>query len=195
MTITTRTGALTLGQLCKRVGLARSSVLHYESLQLLAPSGRSLAGYRLYGQAELERLRTIRRLRDAGMALADIATLLTPRNGPGEAAHPKPTELLEKRLIGLCEEVERIRDQQRLLARLLALPDFREGRQPYGKAQWVALLQRAGFDEDGMRLWHIEFERESPGGHAAFLASLGLQEEDVDAIRRWSQAGSATPGG
>lgn len=70
-------GKLTLGQLGRRVGLARTSILHYESLGLLAASGRSRTGYRLYGEPELERLRTIRRLRDAGLALADIGTLLT----------------------------------------------------------------------------------------------------------------------
>lgn len=181
------TGKLTLGQLCKRVGLARTSVLHYESLRLLEPSGRSTAGYRLYGESELERLRTIRRLRDAGLALADIGTLLTPLNSSGRRDHPGPTELLEKRLLGLCQEVERIRDQQRLLARLLAVPDFRYGRQHYDKAAWVALLHRAGLDETAMHMWHIEFERENPKGHAAFLQSLGLKPTEVEEIRRWSQ--------
>ncbi|CAL94921.1 MerR family transcriptional regulator [Azoarcus olearius] len=181
------TGTLTLGQLCRRVGLARTSVLHYESLQLLEPSGRSSAGYRLYGEFELERLRTIRRLRDAGLALADIRTLLTPPNSSGRRKHPRPTELLEKRLLELCQEMERVREQQRLLARLLAVPDFRDGRQHYDKAAWVALLHSAGFDETAMHVWHIEFEREDPKGHAAFLNSLGLKQAEADEIRRWSQ--------
>ena len=47
----------TLGRLARQVGLARSSILHYESIGLLVPGGRSAAGYRLYGSAELERLR------------------------------------------------------------------------------------------------------------------------------------------
>lgn len=180
------TGKLTLGQLCKHVGLARTSVLHYEHLGLLKPSRRSAAGYRLYGEPELERLRTIRRLRDAGLALADISALLTSI-GPGRSEHPGPAKLLEQRLLGLCQEVEKIRDQQRLLARLLAVPDFRDGRQPFDKAAWVALLQGAGFDEPAMHRWHIEFERENPEGHAAFLKSLRLGKAEVQKIRRWSQ--------
>lgn len=183
----TNNGKLTLGQLCKRVGLARSSVLHYESLRLLEPGGRSAAGYRLYGEAELQRLRTIRRLREAGMALADIGTLLAALGSPGPSAHAQPAALLEQRLLGLCQEVERMREQQRLLARLLALPEFRDGRQHYDKAAWVALLQRAGFDEAAMQRWHVEFERENPAGHAAFLESLGLEQREADEIRRWSQ--------
>ncbi len=181
------TGKLTLGQLAKRVGLARSSVLHYESLGLLAPGGRSTAGYRLYGKPELDRLLTIRRLRDSGLALADIRTLLSPSNESGLRGGAGPMALLEKRLIGLCQEVERIREQQRHLAHLLAVPDFRNARQHWDKETWVALLRQAGFDEEAMHLWHIEFERENPKEHARFLESLGLSRAEIARIRRWSR--------
>jgi DNA-binding transcriptional MerR regulator len=181
------TGKFTLGQLAKRVGLARSSVLHYESLGLLAPGGRSTAGYRLYGKPELDRLLTIRRLRDSGLALADIRTLLSPSNESGLRGGAGPMALLEKRLIGLCQEVERIREQQRHLAQLLAVPDFRNARQHWDKETWVALLRRAGFNEEAMHLWHIEFERENPKEHARFLESLGLSRAEVAKIRRWSR--------
>jgi DNA-binding transcriptional MerR regulator len=187
----------TLGQLGKRVGLARTSVLHYESLGLLVPRARSAAGYRLYGTDELERLRTIRRLRDAGLPLADIRNLLASRGGaaPGRGPQqPRAAELLEKRLLGLCEDVERIRRQQRLLARLLALPEFRGERLQFDKAEWVALLRRAGLDESAMHMWHVEFERESPREHAAFLRSLGLAQNEVDQVRRRARADCGSRG-
>lgn len=177
----TRRRHLTLGQLCKEVGLARSSVLHYESIGLLAPQGRSPAGYRLYGDAHLERLRTIRRLRDAGLALADIGMLLDRKGG----AEGSTAALLEQRLLALAHEAERIRTQQRGLARLLALADFQD-KSGYDKQAWVALLRRADFDDAAMRAWHAEFERDHPEGHAAFLVSLGLTRAEVDEIRRWS---------
>jgi DNA-binding transcriptional MerR regulator len=181
MTSTARPARFNLGQLCKAVGLARSSVLHYEALGLLAPQARSPAGYRIYGDAQLERLRTIRRLREAGLPLQDIRVLLD-RDGAGSAA--APAALLEQRLLGLCEEAERIRAQQRSLARLLALAE-RGGERVHDKASWVALLRRAGFDDAAMRAWHIEFERDDPAGHAAFLAALGIPPAEADAIRRW----------
>lgn len=180
------TGKFTLGQLAKRVGMARSSVLHYESLGLLAPAGRSAAGYRLYGKPELDRLLTIRRLRDSGLALADIRTLLAPSNA-GLHGGAGPMALLEKRLIGICQEVERLREQQRHLAHLLAVPDFHDDRQHWDKETWVALLRRAGFNEEAMHLWHIEFERENPKEHATFLESLGLNPAEIAKIRRWSR--------
>lgn len=176
-------GRLTLGQLGRRTGLARSSLLHYEALGLLAPAGRSSAGYRLYGAPELERLLTICRLRDAGLALADIRTLLdsTDANRSGPAA------LLERRLLELSKTIEGIREQQRALARLLAVPDMCERGRRWDKAAWVALLRQAGFDDAAMHQWHVEFERESPQGHAAFLKSLGIEPAEVAAIRRWSK--------
>lgn len=188
----TRTAAkpLTLGQLARRVGLARSSVLHYEALGLLAPAGRSGAGYRLYGEAELERLRTIRRLRESGLTLEDIGALLAP-GGAGLRDGAGPVALLELRLLDLCQEVERLREQQRHLAHLLADPELRGTRRQWSKDAWVALLQRAGFDEAAMQLWHQEFERDSPAAHAAFLASLGLAPAEIDAIRQWSRLGDS----
>jgi DNA-binding transcriptional MerR regulator len=177
----------TLGQLGKRVGLARTSLLHYESLGLLTPCGRSRAGYRYFGLAELERLRAIRRLRDAGLSLADIREVLAPADAAGKRKTAPPAELLERRLLGLCQAVERLREQQRSLARLLAIPEFRDGARRWSKPAWIALLQRAGFTDDDMLTWHAEFERESPQDHAAFLKSLGLRSGEVAEIQARSK--------
>lgn len=183
----------TLGQLARQVGLARSSVLHYEALGLLQPSARSDAGYRLYGEADLERLQRIRRLRESGLALADIQQLLKPMAAAGARAGSGPRALLERRLLGLSDELERLRRQQRLLAQLLAAPEEEASAQPWDKAGWVALLRRAGFDEAAMRLWHAEFEREDPQAHTRFLASLGCKRAEIARIRRWSNPASDAP--
>lgn len=174
----------TLGRLGRRVGLARSSLLHYEALGLLRPTGRSVAGYRLYGAAELERLHEIRRLRDAGLSLADIQGLLAA-TGADEAG---PAALLEKRLLELSRAVDGIREQQRQLARLLASPAFRQKGKRWNKAAWVALLHQAGFDEAAMKHWHTEFERDNPRGHVNFLKSLGIEPAEIASIRHWSIA-------
>lgn len=178
--------SLTLGQLARACGLARSSLLHYEALGLLAPARRSAAGYRLYGQTEMDRLMMIRRYREAGLSLPVIQELLAERASSPESADSEPARLLESRLLALCREVEHIRAQQKALARLLADPEFRASHRCKGKADWVALLQRAGFDEHDMWLWHRDFEA-TPEQHAAFLRSLGLAEEEITAIRNWSR--------
>lgn len=182
--LTPSAATLTLGRLAKASGLARASLLHYEQLGLLLPQRRSAAGYRLYGEEELQRLRQIRRLREAGLSLAEISTLLRPLKGSAPGAAPQPAALLEARLRALLDEMEQLRAQQRQLARLLALPDFRAGAALGGKAAWVALLRQAGFDEPAMAQWHAEFEADSPAEHASFLRALGLAPTEVAAIRR-----------
>lgn len=175
---------LTLGRLARVVGLARASVLNYERMGLLHPAGRSPAGYRWYGEGEVERLRSIRRLREAGLSLAMIRQLLKPHAG----ARHESAALLEARLLELCQEVERLRVQQQLLARLLASPAFRKQHRCNDKAAWVAMLERAGLNEAQMRAWHAGFEADSPAEHAAFLRSLGLGAREVERIRRWSRS-------
>ena len=169
---------LTLGRLARATGLARSSLLHYEALGLLAPQARSESGYRLYGAAELQRLQAIRRYRDAGLSLAAIQQLLAQPPATG------PAGLLEQRLLALSDEVQRLRGQQQGLARLLAMPDFHTQRRARCKAAWVALLRQAGFSDADMRRWHADFEAMAPEQHEAFLRSLGLSPAEVAAIRQ-----------
>lgn len=179
---------MTLGQLARTCGLARASLLNYEALGLLRPAGRSLAGYRLYGEAEVARLQTIRRYRDAGLSLPAIATLLdiaAPGENTGGATQ---SAMLEARLLALSQDVERLKAQQKMLARLLATPEFRNRQSCRGKAAWVALLRRAGFSEKDMRQWHQGFEADSPDAHASFLHALGLAADEIAAIRQWASA-------
>lgn len=170
---------LTLGHLARASGLARSSLLHYEALGLLQPQSRSEAGYRLYGEEELRRLQTIRHYRQAGLSLQEIGMLLQQR-----LAADGPAALLEKRLLALCDEMQHLREQQKGLARLLAMPEFHKQRQARSKSTWVALLRQAGFNDDDMRDWHAAFELGAPEQHAAFLRSLGMSRKEAAAIRR-----------
>jgi MerR family transcriptional regulator, thiopeptide resistance regulator len=177
---------LTLGRLSKACGLARASLLHYEALGLLKPRTRTAAGYRVYGEVEIERLQSIRRFRDAGLSLTAISELLKPNTNAKNSS--AATRLLERRLLDLCMDIERLRAQQKQLARLLASPEFRNAGFAASKESWVALLSRAGMSEAEMHNWHTGFEADSPREHAAFLRSLGLKTAEVARIRRWSKA-------
>ena len=173
----------TLGQLCRRSGLARSSLLHYESLGLLHPSGRSAAGYRLYGDTQLDRLATIRRFREAGLPLRVIIDLLAKRKDDSSIADSRPVALLEARLLELSSDMDRLREQRRLLTQLLAIEEIRNASTCRNKAAWVALLRRAGFDDAAMNEWHVRFEASSPTEHVQFLRALGLPPSQIAAIR------------
>ena len=178
-------------QLMRDTGLARASLLNYEALGLLKPRSRSAAGYRLYGVDEQERARTICRYRAAGLSLQAIHSLLEmPIANQGKL--PEACELLKARLLGLSDEVERLREQQRRLALLLTQPGLHDPVALGSKAAWVRLLREAGFSESDMEQWHADFEREDPSAHAHFLRALGLSSAESAVIRR-KAAGKACP--
>ncbi len=67
---------LKVGELAQRTGLTVRTLHHYDSIALLKPSARSDAGYRLYDQADVGRLHAIQALRQLGLPLADVASML-----------------------------------------------------------------------------------------------------------------------
>lgn len=65
-----------IGTLAKRAGVSIDTVRYYEKSGLLAPESRLASGYRRYGDAQVSRLRFIRRAQELGFALKDIRELL-----------------------------------------------------------------------------------------------------------------------
>lgn len=65
-----------IGEAAARSGVSAKMVRHYESLGLLPRVARTEAGYRQYGDADVHTLRFIRRARDLGFNMAEIAELL-----------------------------------------------------------------------------------------------------------------------
>lgn len=72
----TETPTLNIGQAAARSGVSAKMVRHYESLGLLPEVKRTDSGYRQYGEKEVHMLRFIRRARDLGFGMAEIAELL-----------------------------------------------------------------------------------------------------------------------
>ncbi|MBZ4322371.1 MerR family transcriptional regulator [Streptomyces huiliensis] len=66
----------TVGQVSGFAGITVRTLHHYDRTGLLAPSQRSAAGYRLYGEADLARLQQILFYRELGFSLEEIAAIL-----------------------------------------------------------------------------------------------------------------------
>jgi DNA-binding transcriptional MerR regulator len=78
-------GTLTINEAAATTGWSPRMLRYIESIGLVAP-GRSGAGYRLYGAAELQRLRTLRELLDRhGVALGEVGFVRRLRDDPGLA--------------------------------------------------------------------------------------------------------------
>jgi MerR family transcriptional regulator, repressor of the yfmOP operon len=68
---------LRIQEVAAETGLTPRSIRYYEEMGLLEPAARSEGAYRLYDASDLERLRSIKELRDeAGFSLAQIGQLL-----------------------------------------------------------------------------------------------------------------------
>ncbi len=69
-------GPFNIGEAAARSGVSAKMVRHYESLGRLPKVGRTDSGYRQYGDAEVHTLRFIRRARELGFSMTEIADLL-----------------------------------------------------------------------------------------------------------------------
>lgn len=75
---------LKIGDLARLAGRGVETVRYYEREGLLPAPPRTAANYRLYGPAQLHRLRFIRRCRALGMSQDEVRTLLDLQSRPAE---------------------------------------------------------------------------------------------------------------
>ena len=99
----------TIGEFAKAAGVPTSTVRYYERRRLLRPSARSASNYRLYSEADLERLRFIRAAQATGFRLDDVTALLRP------APCDKVQRLIEERLQQVAKRMKELRHVQRVL--------------------------------------------------------------------------------
>lgn len=172
---------LTIQALIRASGISRTTLLYYESAGLLKPAGRSAAGYRLYGQSQVERVRKIRALRAAGLTIADIRSLL-------QDAESGAPGVLRRRLEAISGEIEVLREHQRAILRLLgAMPAKQERKDIMTKQKWVEIMNQAGFTDEDKQRWHKAFEASDPTEHEQFLKYLQIPDEEIRKIREWSR--------
>ncbi|MDR3414872.1 MAG: MerR family transcriptional regulator [Nevskia sp.] len=109
-----RPGPFTIGRLARSAGVNIDTVRFYERQGLLPPAPRTAAGYRLYDEADAQRLRFIRRAKALGFSLEDIAELLRLTEDGHDRAGIK--SIAEKRVADLESRIRELERMRSILA-------------------------------------------------------------------------------
>ncbi|GAB2519356.1 Cu(I)-responsive transcriptional regulator [Lysobacter humi (ex Lee et al. 2017)] len=70
-------GLHNIGEASQLTDVSAKMIRHYESIGLIPAAARTFAGYRLYNDADLHRLRFIKRARNLGFSMKQIEVLLS----------------------------------------------------------------------------------------------------------------------
>jgi DNA-binding transcriptional MerR regulator len=171
----------TIGELGKKVGLSRGTLLYYDDIGLLKPSARTETNYRCYTEGDFDRLKQICLYRDTGMSLEVIGRIL-------DSTLTDKTPILEKHMQNLCQEMRRLTLQRQIITRIMIQkkdPDLKiaESQILSTKGAFLKVLACVGFNDREFIKLHQEFEKSFPDEHQAFLEVLGIPSDQIAQIR------------
>jgi DNA-binding transcriptional MerR regulator len=108
---------LKIGELAKQLQLNPKTIRYYEDIGLLPKPPRTEAGYRLYDEADYERLLFIGKAKAIGLTLDDIKEILAIR-GDGQPPCENVRELLDQKLAAVEAQLRALRAFRRELLTL-----------------------------------------------------------------------------
>ncbi len=114
---TSSPAALRIGDVAQRVGVNTGTIRYYENIGLLPDPERTAAGYRLYGDDDIERLQFIKSAQRLGIALDEIGEILALRDR-GEQPCAYVRQVLRREVTDIDR---RIRELRRLRQELVAI--------------------------------------------------------------------------
>ena len=112
------TWPVNIGNAASLTGISAKMVRHYESLGLLPHVTRTDSGYRQYSEAEVHTLRFIKRSRELGFSMAEIAELVALwQNRRRASANVK--RIAQKHVDELTTRIAAMQAMQRTLGQLM----------------------------------------------------------------------------
>jgi len=107
-----------IGEASRLSGVSAKMLRHYESLSLLGQVTRTDSGYRQYSEADVHTLRFIKRSRDLGFSMAEIAELVNLWHNRRRAS-ASVKRIAQKHVDDLTQRIEAMQAMQRSLQNLL----------------------------------------------------------------------------
>ncbi len=128
---------MNIGQLARQTGVPIDTVRYYERQQLLPAARRSPAGYRIFDQDAVRRLRFIRRAKTLGFTLDEIAGLLALSSRRDQDM----SDVRSAAAARLADVEQRLRELQRMRSALAQLIDACPGHGDLAACPIMAALQ------------------------------------------------------
>jgi DNA-binding transcriptional MerR regulator len=101
-----------IGLVAERLGLSIRTVRYYEEEGLVEPSARSEGGFRLYSDADIERLELIKRMKPLGFTVQEMRDLLDARDRLAELPDDEEALARLSELAGMADQkTEKLRGQ------------------------------------------------------------------------------------
>ena len=107
-----------IGAAARQSGVSAKMIRHYESLALLPAVNRTDSGYRQYTQADVHTLRFIRRCRELGFPMKDIASLVNLWHDQHRSS-ANVQDIARRHLHTLAERIAGLQAMQRTLQGLI----------------------------------------------------------------------------
>ena len=109
---------VSIGDAARLSGVSAKMVRHYEGLGLLARVSRTDSGYRQYGASDVHTLRFIKRARDLGFSMEEIAELLGLWQNRRRAS-ANVRRIAQKHAEDLAQRITAMQEMQRTLQHLI----------------------------------------------------------------------------
>jgi len=108
---------MTISDIARQVGLTAKSIRYYEEIGLIPPPARTDAGYRVFSDTDLHRLRFIQRARGLGFSVEECRQLLSLYDD-GSRASADVKRLALTRVDDIDRKIAALQDMRRILSDL-----------------------------------------------------------------------------
>ena len=110
----------TIGKLALATDVTSDAIRYYEKEGLLTPTTKTGAGYRLYNEDAVRRLRFIKQAQHCGFSLSEIRELLTLKNSDAACCKDVRSVAIEKKL-QLAHKIKALQIMSQALTELITI--------------------------------------------------------------------------
>jgi DNA-binding transcriptional MerR regulator len=107
------------GSLAKATGVSPDTIRHYERIGVLPKAARTQAGYRMYPESAVERVRVVQSALRLGFTLAELAAVLKTRDAGGAPCR-RVYQMAQQKLKGIEADIRSLKRTEKYLKAMLS---------------------------------------------------------------------------